>query len=431
MRSWLPLIIPFAALVCAIAFSRDANRQSVGENPTSTSLSGKPSPSTSTQSAEPVAPVFNPLIRVKTTPRAVRQLQIAIDGPYRIQPVGNSRMLRRGKRLEEVRVVATSSGIRIGDDEFPVARLEVVATDSPAIWVDKHQYRGNVRLFRRPGNKLIAVNVLPLEDYIASVVDGEMPAAFPDAARRAQAIVARTYALYQRDRVPANALFDVHATTRSQKYLGFQYRTKSGRRLAGETSDGRRVAQQTAGMICTYQGELFCTYYSAVCGGRTTAGKDVFSDAADPLKSVPCDWCQAARRYRWTARISKTEASRHLQRHFRDTGHKLDKLQSITLMEGAAVGEPSAYPVFQVSDGRRRHRVSSVALRRNLPARLLPSPRFLVTDAGDEFEFHGRGHGHGAGMCQWGAHGLALTGKTCLDIIQYYYSGAEIAVLEP
>ena len=80
---------------------------------------------------------------------------------------------------------------------------------------------------------MVVVNVVPLEDYVASVVDGEMPATFPEAARQAQAIVARTYVLYQIQTARVSPLFDVYATTRSQNYLGYQYRGRDGKRLCG------------------------------------------------------------------------------------------------------------------------------------------------------------------------------------------------------
>src|SRR5690606_37508645 len=114
------------------------------------------------------------------------------------------------------------------------------------------KYRGTVRLHRVGRAKLLAVNVLPLEDYVAAVVDAEMPAAFPIAARQAQAIVARTYAISCR-REATHRLFDVYASPRSQNYLGVVYRGTGGRLLAGETPAGRAAAEATAGIVCTHQ----------------------------------------------------------------------------------------------------------------------------------------------------------------------------------
>jgi len=85
-----------------------------------------------------------------------------------------------------------------------------------------------MRLFRRTDGKVSAVNVLPIEEYLASVVDSEMPSKFPEAARQAQAIVARTYALYQIEHADPKAVFDLMSSQRSQKYLGVEYRKQFG-----------------------------------------------------------------------------------------------------------------------------------------------------------------------------------------------------------
>ena len=103
-----------------------------------------------------------------------------------------------------------------------------------------------------------------------------------DAARRAQAVaLARTYALYQAERgrsVNCRVRF-VRVTTGSQKYLGVEYVDGTGRRLAGE-SDGTVAVSVTLNSrrgLCQRYGKLFCTYYSAVCGGQTTKWLNWFS----------------------------------------------------------------------------------------------------------------------------------------------------------
>ena len=218
----------------------------------------------------------SPTIRVCLTDSPVSSLRLQIDGPYSLRVVGSDQTIGNGQSLKECRVQCDRSGLKIGRRSYRTTRLEIVPQDSPAIWVNGHQYRGRVRLFRQPAGKILAVNVLPVEDYIASVIDSEMPAAFPEEARRAQAICSRTYALYQMAHSRSHPYFDVYSSTRSQNYLGYQY-IAGGRRLAGETAKGREVAQATAGLVCTHQGQLFCTYYSAVCGGQTMRGDLVFT----------------------------------------------------------------------------------------------------------------------------------------------------------
>ncbi|MGQ0636607.1 MAG: SpoIID/LytB domain-containing protein [Planctomycetaceae bacterium] len=359
---------------------------------------------------------------VGLTPEPVRSVEFEVTGAFSVRPVGSSRVLLNALKLERTTVTATERGLKVGRHEFPTTRLEVVPDRSPAVWVERDQYRGSVRLYRQPGGLVLAVNVVSLEHYVASVVDSEMPADFPEEARKAQAVVARTYAVYQMRQAGPEALVDLYASTRSQKYLGYQYRD-GDRLLAGETAAGRRAAADTAGQLCTYKGEVFCTYYCAVCGGSTVKGTEVFSDAAPPLQSVACDWCRDARLYRWTAEVSKRDAQTDLLPLLKKSGQPGRTLSTVSLVRAS----PGALPQFDVQTDRRAVRVTGAELRQALAAHGLYSPRFTVTDRGTSLAISGRGHGHGVGLCQWGARGLALAGKNYEQILQHYYAGARIS----
>jgi stage II sporulation protein D len=367
-------------------------------------------------------------IRVAVTPTPQKQIELSVEGAYQLQPVGSDKVLSRGQQLPTSTVTATGSGFKLGKSEFAVTRLEIVPTQSPAVWVNGHQYRGKLRLFRRSGGGILAVNVLPLGDYLASVVDSEMPLSFGEEARKAQAIAARTYALDVVRSDEGDAEFDVFASTSSQKYLGVQYRDGS-RRLAGESEASRKIVRDTTGMVCTYQGRLFRTYYSAACGGRTTQGSAVFSDAVSALKSVPCDYCREARLYRWEADLPKSEVEAKLKTYFRSEGQTLEKLQSIKLVSGSP-DRGNEVPEFEIRDGQRALRISAATLRRQISVSTLYSPFFSITEKSGRLHFDGRGHGHAVGLCQWGARGQGLEGKTCNQILRYYYSGASIVQLQ-
>jgi len=368
------------------------------------------------------------MIRVAVTPTPQKQIELSIDGPYQLRPVGSDKVLSRGQQLATSNVTATGSGFKIGKSEVAVTRLEIVPTQSPAVWVNGHEYRGNVRLFRRSGGGILAVNVLPLGDYLSSVVDSEMPLSFGEEARKAQAIAARTYALDVVRSSDAGADFDLFASTSSQKYLGVQYRDGT-RRLAGESEASRKVVSETTGMVCTFQGRLFRTYYSAACGGHTTLGSAVFSDAVAALKSVPCDYCRDAKLYRWQADLPKSEVETKLKAYFRSEGKTFEKLQSIKLISGDPA-RGNEVPEFEVRDGKRSLRISAATLRRQMSVSTLYSPFFTISEQSGTLHFDGRGHGHAVGFCQWGARGQGLLGKTCNQILRYYYSGANIVQLK-
>lgn len=376
----------------------------------------------------PARDVYSPPVRVVVTPQPARSIKLAIDGPYIVRPIGSDRVLAKGDRLDGVDVVPTSSGFQWGKTSLSVARVEIHVERSPSIWVDGHQFRGDIRLFRKPDSRLNAVNVVPLEEYVASVVDGEMPAAFPEEARKTQAILARTYALFRTAEAAGHPEFELYSTTRSQKYLGFQYRTDDGRRLAGESASSRKATADTAGVVCTSEGRVFSTYYCAVCGGATIDGDRVFTDAAPVIRGVTCGHCNASDFYRWTTRTTKTSAAESLQSWFKSKGESFGTLSSVARLSGADEG-PS-HP-FEVKDGRVTRIVAAVDLRRMMPASTLPSPFFDVRSDGNDLVFSGRGHGHGVGVCQWGARGMALEGTDCYQILRHYYPGVDFVVVAP
>lgn len=363
-----------------------------------------------------------PRIRVNVSPRGGGPIEIAIDAPYTVRSLKTGRVLARQKRLPAAKVIPTRGGVRIGRQTFSTAEVEIVPAKSPAIWVGRHQYRGRLRLLRRRGNAVLAVNVLPLEDYVASVINGETPATFPPEARKAQAIVARTYALYEIEHSRA-AAYDVFADSRSQAYPGFQYRTGGGRRLAGENTTSRKLAKSTQGLVCLHRGRLFHTYYSAVCGGETLHGSEVFTDAGRPFACVDCTWCRPAKRYRWDVTVETATLSKTLAAWFKTKRKRFGRLRGIWKKPSAS----GRLPRYTVSDGRRRFELTGADLRKMLGSWRLPSTRFDVRLHGAKVSFRGRGHGHGVGLCQWGAAGLAKAGKSASAILRHYYRDIQIA----
>ncbi len=137
------------------------------------------SSSNAVSSQQPTAPIDTMESTHSGEPHAV-----ATHGPDDLdrRPIPNSRTRQREKfwlsrcrsktkwfQLKEMVFVSATK-------VFPISQIEIVTAKSPSIWIGRNQYRGYVRIFRRPGGRLIAVNILPLEEYLASVLNSEMPA---------------------------------------------------------------------------------------------------------------------------------------------------------------------------------------------------------------------------------------------------------------
>jgi len=135
-------------------------------------------------------------------------------------------------------------------------------------------YRGKIRsVVPAGGQGRDTVNVVSVEKYLRGVVPAEMPATWPSQALRAQAIAARTYAVFERDNNDRGA-FDVWDTTRSQVYRGAD----------GEQPGATAAIKATAGQIRTYGGAPAFTQFSSSNGGWTAEGRQPYLKAApDPF----------------------------------------------------------------------------------------------------------------------------------------------------
>ena len=423
VRPWIVIVCVFAILATALVIRIVPSSPEPISSPLPLQTFVRPTTSPKASSPQKIVP--EPLVRVNVTPGGVDSFQLELRGQCEMISLESKKTMSLKPLSGTINVTSTKTGLKLDAQKIATSRLEITPQESPSIRVNGHLYRGKIQLFRRTDGKVSAVNVLPIEEYLASVVDSEMPATFPKAAREAQSIVARTYALYQAEQADRNAVFDLLSSQRSQKYLGVEYVDGKGRRLAGESDSSRHVVASTRGMVCKQNDKLFCTYYSAVCGGQTTNGRSVFKDAIDSVQSVPCEWCRDSPHYRWTKEVSHDDFQKRILNQ-NEVSVKTAQIRSIRQEVGPGEGFVSK---FKIDDGQRSHSVSGIELRERLPAGTLSSPHFFIKLEKDRVVFEGRGHGHGVGFCQWGAKGQAEANRTSLDIIRHYYPGVEIVTL--
>jgi len=186
-----------------------------------------------------------------------------------------------GKKLR-----ATGNGrIRIGGSAYRGA-LEVVPTESDS-------------------GSLNAVNALPVDQYVKGVIANELPASWPMAALRAQAVATRSYAIASQ--VDGHG-FDLYDDTRSQVYEGF----------ASEAPRSNRAAESTRGQVLLYRGKVAQTFFSACSGGHTESVQNVFFGPPVPyLVGVPDPYDYHCPLHTWALRFSGPEISARLAGYLR------------------------------------------------------------------------------------------------------------------
>jgi stage II sporulation protein D len=155
----------------------------------------------------------------------------------------------------------------------------IPANPQSFLTLNGRSYRGFLVMSGTPRG-LVVVNYVNLEDYLKSVVPGELsPGQFNAIeAQKAQAVAARTYALKNLNQFDRYG-YDLVNTPRSQLYVG----------MASEDPLSTRAVEETKGEVLRYRGELINALYTSTCGGRTEDAEKVFSGRPVPyLKSVEC-----------------------------------------------------------------------------------------------------------------------------------------------
>lgn len=258
-------------------------------------------------------------------------------------------------------------------------------------------------------NGLSVINYVGLEDYVKGVVPYEMSASWGIEALKAQAVCARTYAVFNQGEYEEFG-FDIRDDTYSQVYNG----------VLEATEETDRAVDETAGELIRYNGEVCEIYYFAADGGATEDGINVF-DADRPYLRGKYDHYERLVDFsvkNWTAHRSGAEIGEILREKGYDVGDiaRIERIRSRT-------GNNIALNFFD-DEGNSAH----VAGRSCYNMLRLNSCRFSIVPVGDGFDFLGHGWGHNCGMSQWGAKAMAeVYGYDYEKIIKFYFTGVYIA----
>jgi stage II sporulation protein D len=215
-----------------------------------------------------------------------RRVRLSERRTYRVAAAGLDGLTVNGRRLRSpVTVSGGSSTCLRGAAENGVTN---------------GAYRGRTVL-QRDGAGVLAVNHVALEHYLYGVVPAEMPATWAAEALRAQAVVARSYAL--RSLRPASP-YDVFADVRSQVYRG----------VLGEAAATTAAVRATRGRVVLAGGEVAQTFFFSTSGGRTAANEEEWGGAPiSYLRSVEDPHDDLSPYHTWDERVTERQAERALR----------------------------------------------------------------------------------------------------------------------
>ena len=347
---------------------------------------------------------------------------------------------------------------------------------------ERQTFTGTLRFIIDEG-KVCAINILPVEDYLVSVISSEMsPMASPEFLK-AHAVISRSWLMAQIEKRQSeqeqshdaffsfhksdaelirwydredHTLFDVCADDHCQRYQGI---TKAWNPIVAE------AVKATEGQVLTMNGTICDARFSKCCGGMSETYETCWEDTPKPylqpvrdadsdadktdltdeteaerwIRTTPPAFCNASRAknilaiilnnydqetsdfYRWTVSYTKDELTELVNTNLKDDfGEVLDLIP-------IARGHSGRICKLKIVGTKKSFIIGKeLEIRRVLSRNHLFSSAFTVEKTPTGFILHGAGWGHGVGLCQIGAAVMGEQGYNYRQILLHYYRGAEI-----
>jgi SpoIID/LytB domain protein len=348
---------------------------------------------------------------------------------------------------------------------------------------EKQTFEGKLQL-RIETDRILAINCVPVEKYLLSVISSEMKATSSLEYLKAHAIISRSWLLAQlekkkngRSTNPActhteeewiqwfdredHTSFDVCADDHCQRYQGIN---------KASTPQVREAVETTRGLVLQYQNEICDARFYKCCGGISEAYENNWDHAPKPylqpvrdvtdisplpdlrvekeaeefIKSSPDAFCniqdpkilsqilndydlETQHFYRWKVTYSQEEISSLIARK---SGMDFGRIKKIIPLERGFSGRIIRLKI----EGTLKTMVigKELMIRKMLSESHLYSSAFIVeySDIRDEipasFNLYGAGWGHGAGLCQIGAAVMGNAGYSYQEILNHYYKESQI-----
>lgn len=333
------------------------------------------------------------------------------------------------------------------------------------------------------GDGITAINDVPVEQYLASVISSEMSASAPMDLLKAHAITSRSWLvamLEMKQRastvgIPSqrtvrtddelvryydredHAIFDVCADDHCQRYQGI---TKDISSAASE------AIEATRGIFLISNGEICDARFSKSCGGISEPFDTTWAETPFPyLQPVPCSlthqhpvltteaeaeqwilssppaFCnttdgdilrqilpsfdqETTDFYRWTVRYTTDELSALIKKK---SGIGFGTITDLVPLKRGPSGRITRLRI--VGSNTTLVVGKELEIRRWLSPSHLYSSAFVVKKSADGFALHGAGWGHGVGFCQIGAAVMAVEGNGAETIVKHYFKNSELKKL--
>ena len=413
------------------------------------------------------------------------ETSISGDGTFKIYNL-KSNVLISEERNRVVKLLPRDKGIEILEKGVFSGPIEIIPVGNTKIIVmfngQKYRYRGNIEVaIDKEHKKLNVINIIDIEEYLYGVLKNEISPGWPSGALKAQAVAARTFAIFNINK-HIDQGYNLCATTHCQAYGGVNH----------EDPLTNKAVDETRGVIMVYKGKPIDAVYHSDSGGYTEDSENVWGSFLPYLRSVKSKFEEKVSppHPTWSYSISEKDLTEKLQKQ----GHKINSIVSIESVKKSETGRASEL-VF-TADNNKVINMKTNDFRSLIGVDLIRSTFFNIEAIGKEsnitedtegkkeiedkeeqkesikeileqkkdwtikellelmkknkeereeekeekvlkaeivksdtpltFIFSGSGNGHGVGMSQWGAYGMTLQGSRYQDILKYYYQGIDI-----
>ena len=413
------------------------------------------------------------------------EINIGGDGTFKIYNLKSNSLVSE-ERNKIVKLLAHDKGIEILEKGVYSGPIKIIPAGNTKIVVvfngQKYRYRGNIEIdIDKEHRKLNVINIISIEEYLYGVLKKEISPRWPKEALKAQAVAARTFAIFNMNKYIDKG-YNICASTNSQAYGGVNH----------EDPLTNKAVDETRGVIITYKGKPINAVYHSDSGGYTEDSENVWGSFLPYLRSVESKYEEKVSppHHTWSYSINEKDLTEKLQKQ----GYEINSVVSIEPVKKSETGRTSE--VVFITDNNKVINMKTNDFRSLIGADLIRSTLFNIEAIGKEsnitedikdkkeiedkeeqkesikeileqkkdwtikellelmkknkeerekekeeevlkveivksnipltFIFSGSGNGHGVGMSQWGAYGMALQGYRYQDILKYYYQGINI-----
>lgn len=384
------------------------------------------------------------------------------------------------ERISEILDECGQPKVRVGILEAPEIKhtateggfmLQGVTIGKNFHWqrLQNQSFQGRLSIVDNPENGLkVAINTLPIEDYLLSVISSEMSGTSSLELLKAHAVISRSWVLRMIERAKscrsnAQDAANVGAAASSDAENGasitaegLRYYDSSAHTLYDVCADdhcqryqgvgglnpivGDAISQTYGEVLVTPTREICDARFSKCCGGRTEKFSSCWDDTDyDYLQSAECPYCSTKDKallaqvlnsydlenadfHDWQVRYTQAELSEIVEQ-------KLHLgLGTITQLKHLKRGASGRIITLRIVGENADAIVGKeLEIRKALSKSHLYSSWFTVERSGTDFILNGHGWGHGVGLCQIGAAVMANEGWDYRQILAHYYPGSQIA----